>query len=373
MAIPFIDLKSQYLSIKDEIDAALAGILERTEFVSGPTVKRFEEGFAALHRAKYCRACNNGTSALHLAFWGLGFGPGDELITTANTFMATAGAMRLVGARPVLVDARPDDFNMDPALLERAITPRTRAIVPVHLYGQPADLAPILEIAARHGLPVIEDCAQAHLAQYQGRPVGSFGHAAGFSFYPGKNMGAYGEGGAVLTSDEELAARISQLRDHGMPEKYVHAVWGHNYRMEGFQGAVLEVKLRHIEAWTEARRAVAAHYGRALAGLPGILAPQEMAGRRHVYHLYVIRVTPESGITRDQLMAALQAAGIGCGLHYPTPIHLQPAAAELGYQAGDFPVSEELAGQILSLPIFPEMSRAQVDEVATVIKGALRA
>jgi dTDP-4-amino-4,6-dideoxygalactose transaminase len=368
MPVPFLDLKAQYQSIKPEIDAAIAGILERCEFVTGPTVAAFEEAFAAAHGARFCATCNSGTAALHLMLWGLGIGPGDEVLTAANTFMATAGGIRLAGATPRLADAREEDFNLDPERVEAALTPRTRALLPVHLYGQCAEMEPLREIAERRGLLLLEDAAQAHLSMYHGRCAGSLGRAAAFSFYPGKNLGAYGEGGAVLTDDEELWRRIRRLRDHGMPEKYQHAEWGHNYRLEGLQGAVLGAKLPHLEAWTAARRQVAAWYREELAGLPGILCPRELEGRRHVYHLFVIRVTAESGTTRDALLAALQRAGIGCGLHYPRPIHLQPAAAELGYREGDFPVTERLAGQILSLPIYAEMSRAQVAEVGAALR-----
>jgi dTDP-4-amino-4,6-dideoxygalactose transaminase len=371
MPVPFLDLKAQYASIKDEIDAAVAGVFERCEFVTGPTVRAFEEAFAAAHGARFCATCNSGTAALHLMMWGLDIGPGDEVITAANTFMATAGGIHLCGAKTRLVDVREDDFNMDPRLVEAAITPRTKALLPVHLYGQCADLDALREIAERRGLLLLEDAAQAHLAGYKGVFAGHHGRAAAFSFYPGKNLGAAGEGGAVLTNDEALYQRICRLRDHGMPEKYLHAEWGHNYRLEGLQGAVLGAKLKHLPAWTEARRQVADAYRDELAGLPGIICPQALPGRGHVYHLFVIRVTPESGTTRDQLMAALQQAGIGCGLHYPRPVHLQPAAAELGYQEGEFPVTERLAGEILSLPMYAELRREQVREVAAVIRGSL--
>jgi dTDP-4-amino-4,6-dideoxygalactose transaminase len=331
-------------------------------------VRAFEEAFAAAHEARFCATCNSGTAALHLMLWGLGIGPGDEVVTAANTFMATLGGVKLAGATPRLVDVREEDFNLDPERVEAALTPRCKALLPVHLYGQMADLEPLRALAERRGLLLLEDAAQAHLATYQGVCAGHHGRAAAFSFYPGKNLGAYGEGGAVLTNDETLHRRICRLRDHGMPEKYLHAEWGHNYRLEGLQGAVLGVKLPHLEAWTEARRRAAAWYREELDGLPGIVCPVEQPGRRHVYHLFVIRVTPHSGTTRDALMAALQKAGIGCGLHYPRPCHLQPAAAELGYQAGDFPVTERLAGEILSLPLYAEITREQVAEVAAAIR-----
>ncbi len=371
MPVPFLDLKAQYASIKVELDAAVAGVFERCEFVTGPTVRTFEEAFAAAHGARFCATCNSGTAALHLMFWGLGIGPGDEVLTAANTFMATAGGVKLAGATPRLADVRADDFNLDPEQVEARITPRTKVLLPVHLYGQCADLEPLREIAERRGLLLLEDAAQAHLAGYHGVHAGHQGRAAAFSFYPGKNLGAAGEGGAVLTNDEALYQRICRLRDHGMPEKYLHAEWGHNYRLEGLQGAVLGVKLRHLPGWTAARRQAADWYREELAGLPGILCPQELPGRSHVYHLFVIRVTPDSGSTRDAVMAALQQAGIGCGLHYPRPVHLQPAAAELAYREGDFPVTERLAGEILSLPMFAEITRAQVAEVAAAIRNAV--
>ncbi len=370
MPVPFLDLKAQYLGIKPEIDAAIQGILDRTEFVTGPTVRAFEEAFAAAHGARFCATCNSGTAALHLMLWGLDIGSGDEVITAANTFMATAGGIKLAGASPRLADVRATDFNLDPHLVEAAITPRTKALLPVHLYGQLADMEPLAALAEKHGLLLLEDAAQAHLATLGGHCAGHWGRAAAFSFYPGKNLGAYGEGGAVLTNDEALYRRICRLRDHGMPAKYHHAEWGHNYRLEGLQGAVLGVKLPHLPAWTAARRQVAQWYGEELAGLPGILCPQELAGREHVYHLFVIRVTPESGTTRDALMARLQEAGIATGLHYPLPIHLQEAARDLGYARGDFPHTEVLAGEILSLPMYAELTREQVAEVGRRVRGA---
>ncbi len=368
MKIPFLDLKAQYASIKGEIDEAIQGILDRTEFVTGPTVRAFEEAFAAAHDLPFCASCNNGTSALHLLMWAHDIGPGDEVITAANTFMATAGAIRLTGAKPVLVDVEEQGYNMDPALLEAAITTRTKAILPVHLYGQPAEMDEIKAIADKHGLLLLEDCAQAHLASYKGKKVGGFGAGGAFSFYPGKNLGAYGEGGAIVTRDKAVYERICALRDHGMRQKYVHEEWGHNYRMEGFQGAVLGVKLRHLAKWTGQRRQVAAWYREVLSDKPGIVLPRELPEREHVYHLFVIRVTPESGLGRDELMKQLGEAGIASGLHYPIPIHLQEAARDLGYSKGDFPVTEGLAGEILSLPIYPELSRDMVRQVARALR-----
>ncbi len=373
MQVPFVDLKAQYRSIKTELDRAVIDILERGEFAHGPAVEAFEKGFAEAHGARHCAACCNGTAALHLALWALGLGPGDEVITCPNTFIATVEAILLAGARPVFVDVQPDSLNMDPRLLERALTPRTRAIVPVHLYGQPADLDPILEIAGARDIPVVEDAAQAHLAEYKGRKAGSMGRAAGFSFYPSKNLGAAGEAGAVLTNDGELYERLRRLRDHGSPRKHEHAEWGHNCRMGGIQGAVLGVKLKHLPAWTAARRQVAVMYREALSGIEGITLPQELPDREHVYHLYVIRVLPEAGIGRDELQTLLADAGIGCGVHYPVPVHLQPAARNLGCGAGSFPVAENACAEILSLPMFAEISEEQVERVANQIRSIVYA
>jgi dTDP-4-amino-4,6-dideoxygalactose transaminase len=307
---------------------------------------------------------NSGTSALHLALLALGIGPGDEVITIPFTFVATVSAIVYTGAQPVLVDIEPDYYTMDPARLEAAITPRTKAIMPVHLYGQPADMDPILAIAARHGIPVVEDAAQAHGADYRQRRCGSMGQLACFSFYPGKNLGAYGEGGAVVTSDVELARRIRVLRNWGEERRYEHAVKGFNYRMDGIQGAILRVKLKYLEAWTEARRDRAARYRAALDGT-AVRLPEERPEVRHVYHVFAVRVAG-----RDSWRARLTEAGIQCGVHYPIPVHLQPAHADLGYSTGDFPVSEAVAAEVLSLPVFPELTNAQIDAVAQVFRVA---
>jgi dTDP-4-amino-4,6-dideoxygalactose transaminase len=369
MPVPFIDLKAQYASIKAEMDAAIAGILARTEFVTGPTVKAFEAEFAKAHGVEHCVSCNSGTSAIHLLLWGLGIGEGDEVILPANTFIATAGGVKLSGARPVLVDVC-EDFLMDVSQIEAAITAKTKAIFPVHLYGQPADMDALSALCKKHNLLLIEDCAQAHLATYKGQKVGSFGAGGAFSFYPGKNLGAFGEGGAVITKDADLAAKMRSIRDHGSSSKYVHEIWGHNYRMEGLQGAVLGVKLKHLEAWTAKRRQVADWYREELASLQGLTCPIELPDRRHVYHLFEVRIGETFGTTRAALMEAMQTAGVACGLHYPTPIHLQPAAKELGYKKGDFPVAEMLADEILSLPIFAEMTREMVAEASGSIRKA---
>ncbi len=363
--VPYLDLKAQYQSIKPEIDAAIARVLESCQFVLGPEVAGFEQDFAAYCGAAECIALNSGTSALHLALLAAGVGPGDEVITVPFTFVASVAAVTYTGARPVLVDIDPRSFTMDPAAVEAAITPRTKAILPVHLYGQSADMDPIMEIARRHGLVVIEDAAQAHGAKYKTRPVGSIGDMACFSFYPGKNLGAYGEGGAVTTSNPEYARTIRMLRDWGQDRKYHHLLRGFNYRMEGFQGAILRVKLRHLERWTEARRKVVNLYNELLAN-SGVETPTEMPWGRHVYHVYTLRADD-----RDGLQASLLAEGIQTGIHYPVPAHLQPAYADLGYGHGAFPHAEAAAEQVLSLPLYPELSSQAVAEVARAVKKAV--
>jgi dTDP-4-amino-4,6-dideoxygalactose transaminase len=362
--IPYADLRTQYRSIKDEVDAAILRVLDSTQFILGEEVSAFEREFAAYCGTAEAIGVNSGTSALHLALLAAGIGPGDEVITVPFTFVATAAAIVYAGATPVFVDIEPATYAMDPALIERAITPRTKAIMPVHLYGHPADMDPILDIARRRGLVVIEDAAQAHGAEYKGRRCGSMGVMSAFSFYPGKNLGAYGEGGAVVTSDPELAKKIRVMRSWGEERRYEHSVKGFNYRMDGIQGAILRVKLRRLEAWTEARRARAADYARAFAG-SGVATPIEQPGCRHVYHVYAVRLA-----RREATRAALQAAEIQTGVHYPIPVHLQPAHADLGYARGDFPVSEEVALQVLSLPMFPEMTFEQVQQVAAAVLAA---
>ena len=328
----------------------------------GPEVTAFEERFAAYCNVKHCLAVNSGTSALHLALLAAGVGPGDEVITVSMTFVATTAAILYSGAKPVFVDVDPVTWTMDPSLIEAAITPRTKAIMPVHLHGLMADMDPIMEIARRHNLVVIEDAAQAHGAEYKGRRAGSIGDLGCFSFYPGKNLGAYGEGGAVVTNNPEFAKRISLLRDWGQESKYNHVVPGYNYRMDGIQGAVLNVKMNYIEAWTEARRSAAAHYDRLLEK-HRCGRPMPPAHSRHVYHVYAIRLEQ-----RDEAQKALQAAGVGTGIHYPVPVHLQKAYADLGYGVGDFPVTELLANQFLSLPIYAELAPEQVSAVVTELE-----
>jgi len=363
--VPYLDLKAQYRSIKPEIDAAVARVLDTCQFVLGAEVAGFEQDFAAYCGAAECIALNSGTSALHLALLAAGVGNGDEVITVPFTFVASVAAVLYAGARPVLVDIDPRTFTMDPSAIEAAITPRTKAILPVHLYGQPADMDPIMEVALRHGLVVIEDAAQAHGAKYKGRSIGSVADITCFSFYPTKNLGAYGEGGAVTTNNAEYARTIRMLRDWGQGGKYHHVLRGYNYRMEGLQGAILRVKLRHLEEWTAARRKVAGKYDRLLANC-GVELPVAMPWARHVYHLYTLRSED-----RDGLQAALLAEGIQTAVHYAVPAHLQPAYADLGYGEGAFPESEAAASQVLSLPIYPELSEQAVASVAGAVKRAL--
>jgi dTDP-4-amino-4,6-dideoxygalactose transaminase len=364
--IPLLDLKAQYAGIRDELNAAALEVLASGEYVAGRRVAAFEQEFAAYCGAREAMAVNSGTSALHLALLALGVGRGDEVITVAMTFVATVAAIRYAEATPVLVDVDPATFNMDPAALERAITPRTKAIIPVHLHGRLADMDAILAIARRHGIPVIEDAAQAHGAVHaDGRRAGTLGDIGCFSFYPGKNLGACGEGGAVVTDRPELAAAVRQLRDWGQAGRYNHVRHGFNYRMDELQGALLRVKLARLAEWTERRQEVAALYDRLLADV-AIDPPRPAAGREHVWHVYAVRVAPEA---RERLRDDLAKAGVGTGLHYPCPVHLQPAYSDLGCGAGAFPVAERLAGELLSLPIFPEMTDAQQRQVCDALRA----
>ena len=357
VTVPYLDLRAQYRSIKAEIDEAIAGVLDSCQFVLGAEVARFEEEFARYSATSECIALNSGTSALHLALLAAGVGPGDEVITVPFTFVASVAAVLYAGARPVLVDVDPRTFNMDPAAIEAAITPRTKVILPVHLYGQTADMDPIMEIASQHGLIVIEDAAQAHGAEYKGRRAGSIGEMACFSFYPAKNLGAYGEGGAVTTNNANYAKTVRMLRDWGQDRKYHHVLRGFNYRMEGLQGAILRVKLRHLDDWTERRRAIAKSYNQSLAECD-VERPTEMSWARHVYHLYTLRSKD-----RDGLQKALLAEGIQTAVHYAEPVHVQPAYGDLGYARGAFPQAESAASEVLSLPMYPEMSEEQIQRM----------
>jgi dTDP-4-amino-4,6-dideoxygalactose transaminase len=360
-AVPYLDLVAQMRPLRKEIDAAIARALDNCSFCLGPDVAQFEKDFARFCGAANCVAFNSGTSALHVAMLLLNVGPGDEVITTPSTFVATSWAISYVGAKPVYVDIDDATFNLDPKLVERAITPRTKAVVPVHLYGQSADLDPLLAICRKHNLPLIEDAAQAHGATYKGKRVGTFGQISCFSFYPGKNLGAYGEGGGLLTDNESQAARARSLREHGSTQRYYHDEIGFNYRMEGIQGAVLGIKLKHLESWTRERQRVAHRYGELLADTP-LQLPHEAGYGQSAWHLYVVR-HPE----RDKLKKHLETNHVGCALHYPVPLHLQKAFAHLGHKPGDYPVAEKAARQCLSLPIYPELTEAQMQRVSTVI------
>jgi dTDP-4-amino-4,6-dideoxygalactose transaminase len=360
--IPFLDLQAQYREIEAEAAEAVLGVLRRAEYVLGPSVAAFESNFAAYCGAQEAIAVNSGTSALHLALLALDIGPGDEVITVPATFIATAAAIRYAGATPVFVDIDPETWTLDPKAIEPAITPRTKAVIPVHLHGRLADMEAILAVARRHGLAVIEDAAQSHGAKRRGTRAGTFGDIGCFSFYPGKNLGACGEGGGIVTNDPALAERMRKMRDWGQNGRYNHELPGFNYRMDGIQGAILDIKLRHLPRWTDLRRAVAAQYDEQLADVV-ISTPKKPAGYEHVYHVYAVR-TPR----RDALQTELKQRGIATNIHYPRPVHLQPSFADLGYRQGAFPQSEALAAETLSLPIYPELSSEAVAEVT----GALR-
>lgn len=367
MKVPFVDLKMQYERIRDEVAVALQRVLDTTAFAGGRFVEEFERSFASFCGCGFAVGVSSGTSALWLALQALGVGQGDEVVTVPNSFFATAEAISLCGAVPVFVDVDLATYTMDPALLEEAITPRTKAVVPVHLYGQTADMGPILAIARKHGLFVVEDACQAHGALYKGQQTGSMGDAGCFSFYPGKNLGAYGEAGAVVTDNLDLANRVRILRDHGQNEKYHHALLGWNARMDGFQGAILSVKLKYLEQWNEARRAHARVYNELLAREEMLVLPHEADYATHVYHIFVLRL-PE----REALVEALKYKDIFCGIHYPVPIHLQEAYRFLRYGGGSFPVAEKCAREVLSLPMFPELRAEQMEKVAVEIRSFVR-
>jgi dTDP-4-amino-4,6-dideoxygalactose transaminase len=366
--VPFLDLNAHHAALRSEFDRAIGEVIDSGAFAGGPFVEKFEADFAAFNHSQYAVGLGSGTEALWLALLACGVGPGDEVITVPNTFMATAEAITYCSARPVFVDVDEKTYTMDPAGLEKAITVRTKAIIPVHLFGQAADMDPILEFARKHDLFVIEDAAQAHGAEYKGRKAGTLGHAGCFSFYPGKNLGAFGEAGAVVTGNFQLQEKIRILRDHGQVRKYRHTMIGWNCRMDGIQAAVLSVKLQHLERGNSLRRAHALQYSRAFGGMDGVETPFEAPYARHVYHIYAIRVQE-----RERLMWLLKEKGIQCGVHYPVPIHLQKAYQSLGYKNGAFPISEEIAREFISLPMFPELTRPQVEMVALAVKEAIAA
>lgn len=366
MEVPFLDLKAQLEPIRHEVDEAIARVLDNTSFILGPTVAEFEEAFARETSRAHAVGLNSGTSALHLALLAAGVGPGDEVITTPHTWISTTWAISYVGATPVYADVDEVAGNLDPAAAEAAITPATKALLPVDLYGHPAALTEFEDVAARHGLVLVEDAAQSHLATLDGRPAGSFGQQACFSFYPGKNLGALGEAGAVVTDDDTIAERIRSLRDHAQSGRHHHVEVGYNYRMEGLQGAVLGVKLRHLHRWTEGRRAAAERYRVLLGGIEGVSLPGVAPGVEPAWHLYPIRVED-----RDAVGERLRGAGVATGVHYPTPVHLQPAYAGLGYRPGSMPNAEKYAASCLSLPMYAELAAEQQEYVAHQVRLAV--
>lgn len=364
MQVPFLNLRLSHEPIRAQLRAAIEEVIDASAFAGGPFVERFENEFAQFCEVNFASGVGHGTEALWLALLACGVGPGDEVVTVPCTFLATAEAISHCGARPVFVDIEEETYTLDLQQLETAITPRTKAIIPVHLFGQTADMDPILTVARKHGLPVIEDACQAHGAEYKGRKAGTLGDVGCFSFYPGKNLGAMGEAGATVTNNPELKQKIDQLRDHGQSRKYHHTQVGWNGRMDGIQAAVLSLKLKMLEDGNEKRRVHAAHYQQLLSGLDEIVLPQTAPGRRHVHHIYAIR-SPR----RDDLIRHLAAHDIACGIHYPVPVHLQEAYRSLGYQPGSFPVAERCAHEFVSLPMFPELTSAQVETVAKTVRA----
>lgn len=362
-AIPLVDLKAQYVSIKDEMDAAVHRIMDNTSFIMGSEVSQFEEAFAEFCGTQYAIGVASGTAALHMGMAALDIGPGDEVITVAHTFIATAEPIAVLGARPVYVDVDPVYFTMDPDKLEAAITPKTKAIIPVHLYGQCADMDAINAIAQKHGIPVIEDSAQAHGATYKGRATGQLGEMACFSFYPGKNLGGFGDGGAVATNNPALRDRIARLRNHGRRDKYVHDEVGYGERLDAMQAAILGVKLPYLAGWNERRRHWASRYTELLADIPELTLPAIRPDGTPVFHLYVIQTE-----ARDELLAYLKENKVMAGIHYPMPLHLQPAFSYLGYNNGDFPITEKLSETIVSLPLFAELTDDDVTRVAETVR-----
>lgn len=362
MSIPLVDLKAQYETIKADVDTAIQSILSSSNFILGQEVAMFEEEFAGFCGAKHCVGVNSGTDAIYLALRTLGIRAGDEVITVSHTFIGSTEPIGLLGARPVFIDIDPDHYTIDYAKVEEAITRHTRAILVVHLYGSPADMGSLMQIARKHSLMVVEDCAQAHGATLNGKHVGTIGDIGCFSFFPGKNLGAYGDAGAIVTNSSELEQKIRMLRNHGRLGKYQHDVEGINSRMDALQAAVLRVKLRHLPTWSDSRRRIAAKYTEQLNETTGIVLPCTPPGAQHAFHLYVVRVSH-----RDKLMDKLKSAGISSGVHYPIPLHLQPAYNHLGYSKGSFPITEMTCEEILSLPIYPELSDGQIAEIVDVL------
>ena len=366
MQVPFLDLKAQYASIKDEISAAIQEVLDSCAFAGGPFVKKFEDDFAKYCGCKYAVGVGSGTAALWVTLLALGIGEGDEVITVPNTFIATAEAISFCGATPVFVDIDEEYYTMNPDLLEAAITKNTKAVIPVHLFGQTADMDPIMEIANKHGLHVIEDACQAHGSEYRGKRAGSMGHAGCFSFYPGKNLGAYGEAGAVVTNDEKIYKKIHMFRDHGQSQKYYHDILGWNTRMDGLQGAILQVKLGHLDEWNRRRIENAKLYNDILFDVDGIVVPQTAAYAKHVFHVYAVRVK-----NRSVMMNSLKEKGVSCGIHYPIPVHLQKVYRDIGLEKGSYPVSEKCAETMISLPMFSELTKQQIEHVVEGVKAGI--
>lgn len=367
MKVPFLDLKAQHASIQEEIAIALQQVLDNTAFAGGQFVAKFEKEFASFCQCDFAIGVGSGTTALWMALLGLGIGQGDEVITTPNTFIATAEAISFCGAKPVFVDVDEQTYNMNPDLLKSVITPKTKAVIPVHLFGQMSDMDHIMQIAREHGLYVIEDACQAHGAEYKGRRAGAIGDAGCFSFYPGKNLGACGEAGAIVTSNTKLAEKMRMFRDHGQAKKYYHSIIGWNARMDGFQGAILSAKLKHLPVWNKARRKNAQLYNKLLTDIDNLIVPMEVDYAKHIYHVYAIRAQ-----NRDALISNLAEKDIFCGIHYPVPIHLQSAYKILGKSIGSFPVAEKCAEELVSLPMFPELKPEQIQKVAHEIKYFLK-
>ncbi|HEY3862898.1 MAG TPA: DegT/DnrJ/EryC1/StrS family aminotransferase [Verrucomicrobiae bacterium] len=366
MKVPFLDLNAHHQPIREQLDAAIGEVIDKSAFAGGPYVAAFENQFAQFCGSKHAIGVGNGTDALWLSLLALEVGPGDEVITVPSTFMATAEAITYCGARPTFIDIDERTYTMDPALIERAISPRTKAIIPVHLFGQCADMDPILDIANKHGIPVVEDACQAHGAEYKGKKAGTMGVTGCFSYYPGKNLGALGEAGGITTDDKDLAARIQVFRDHGQHKKYYHSRVGWNARMDGIQGAVLSIKLKHLEANNVRRHAHGLLYDQLLADTEEIVTPFEAPHNRHVYHIYAVRVQE-----RNQILQALSDKGISCAIHYPIPVHLQEAYRFLGCDEGSFPAAERCAEEFLSLPMFPELTNEQIHAVASELKSCI--
>jgi len=366
MKVPFLDLRAHHGPILEQLTAAVHKVISSNHFAGGPVVEEFEEDFAAYCGAPHAIGVGSGTEALWLTLLALDIGPGDEVITSPNTFMATAEAITYCGAKPVFADVDSVNYTINPEKLERAITPRTKAVIPVHIFGQPADLGPIQEITRKHGLLLISDACQAHGAKYRNQPVAAIGDATCFSFYPGKNLGAFGEAGAVVTSHQKLQEKIRILRDHGQVRKYHHSMIGWNCRMDAIQAAVLKVKLTHLDQANQSRRSHAQQYNEGLGGLEGIITPVEAEYAHHVYHIYAIRTSQ-----REELISFLRNCGIECGIHYPVAVHQQEAYRQLGYQPGDFPVAEQCAREFISLPMFPELTRGQIAHVVNSIQDAM--